>query len=345
MFHLHFRWTSAFSGPYPVWHMSSQSSDAVKQCKHREGPATFEEFSTWPKSIVEKLFARGDGNDYARLNRLKSLCAGGLQVYSDYSGLAGEYEFLFQLGEALNLHADTKMNFTVTHRRFCDSSKVAQSILKKISETQVDHEPCVMCDINSRLPKHALAWLDASMPSPEDSAESSAGSYRSMERYLMENRDAIFQHATTDWCVVHNRRCSLFPERSQSTDDQLQPLVMNFAGTTCRGWSSAGKSRHFSDPSERPNAIWISERRYRCEKLLESIFFSECTPRYPVQVRVTVSESGPWGLVFSCESWPVSQERWIINQVKPFPLCCQHRWCTCKFQCCFGYGLVCFLVL
>lgn len=115
--------------------------------------------------------------------------------------------------------------------------------LKQIAQTEVDDEPCVMCDINSRLPKHALSWLDAAMPSPEDSAESSAASYRSMERYLMENRHTIFPNATTDWCVVHNRRCSLFPESCQPDDDQLQPLVMNFAGTTCRGWRSAGKSR------------------------------------------------------------------------------------------------------
>ena len=166
--------------------------------------------------------------------------------------------------------------------------RISQCILKQIAQTEVDDEPCVLCDINSRLPKHALSWLDAAMPSPEDSAESSAASYRSMERYLMENRHTIFPNATTDWCVVHNRRCSLFPESCQPDDDQLQPLVMNFAGTTCRGWSSAGKSRHFSDPSERPHAVWVTERRYRAEELQEALFFSECTPRYPVEVTVRV---------------------------------------------------------
>ena len=74
--------------------MPAQSSNAVQlqQCQHREAPegsASFEEFSTWPKAIVQKLFARGDGNDDVRLNRVRSLCAGGLQVYSDYSGMAG----------------------------------------------------------------------------------------------------------------------------------------------------------------------------------------------------------------------------------------------------------------
>ena len=55
-----------------------------------DGPASFDDFATWPKTVVQKLFARGDGNDEARLNRLKSLLGGGLQVYSDYSGMAGE---------------------------------------------------------------------------------------------------------------------------------------------------------------------------------------------------------------------------------------------------------------
>ena len=246
-----------------------------------DGPASFDDFATWPKTVVQKLFARGDGNDEARLNRLKSLLGGGLQVYSDYSGMAGEYEFLFQLAEALT----SKMELHVTHRRFCDISKVSQSILKRISETEFDDQPCVMCDINSRLPKHAIDWLDAAMPLHEDSAESSARSFASMEKYLMENRDAIFSSATTDWCVVHNGNCSLFPERSSpdGADDEARPLVANFAGTTCRGWSSAGKSRHFGDPSERPHSVWISERRFRAEKLKESVFFSECTPRYPVE--------------------------------------------------------------
>eukprot|EP00435_Cladocopium_sp_Y103_P075920 s7_g69.t1 len=191
-----------------------------------DGPASVEEFARWPKTVVEKLFARGDGSDAERLNRLKSLLAGGLQVYSDYSGMAGEYEFLFQLAEALASSARVELN--VTHRRFCDINKISQAVLKQISETEIAEQPCVMCDINSRLPKHAIDWLDAAMPSPEDTAESSANSYVSMEKYLMENRDAIFSLATMDWCVAHNRKCSLFPEPS-APDDEAQPLVANFA--------------------------------------------------------------------------------------------------------------------
>ena len=187
---------------------------------------------------------------------------------------------------------------------------------------------------NSRLPKHALSWLDAAMPSPEDSAESSAASYRSMERYLMENRHTIFPNATTDWCVVHNRRCSLFPESCQPDDDQLQPLVMNFAGTTCRGWSAAGKSRHFSDPSERPHAVWVTERRYRAEELQEALFFSECTPRYPVEVTVRVrAGAGCWVVridtldgwwnqslaVFQCCLWAAGWGQGLVdNKTKPW---------------------------
>lgn len=247
------------------------------------GPQNIEEFVRWPANLVGKVFCRNDGNDQVRLARFKALVASGLSVYSDYSGMAGEYEFLFQLNEALS----SKVVFDIDHRRFCDISKVSQAILSNISEIEFG-EPCVMCDINSRLPQHAVSWLDAAMPSQGDNLEAAAASYGSMQTYLMENRQTIFRHAEKDWCVVHRKLCSLFPpsQRSQSDgDNPSQPLVMNFAGTTCRGWSSAGKGRHFSDPSERPHSIWITERRYRAEELLEDMFISECTPRYPVQAR------------------------------------------------------------
>ena len=58
---------------------------------------------------------------------------------------------------------------------------------------------------------------------------------------------------------------------------------VNMAGTVCTGWSAAGKGLHFADPSERPHAIWASERVARAEQGLEDFMISECTPRYPVQ--------------------------------------------------------------
>ncbi|CAL1127839.1 unnamed protein product [Cladocopium goreaui] len=231
---------------------------------------------------------RGDGNDALRLARFKSLVAGGLHVYSDYSGMAGEFEALFQLGEALA----SRVEFEVSHRRFCDISKLAQGILKEISSMEFN-EPCVMSDINSRLPEHALRWLNAAEPAGEDSAEAAASSYGSMDMYLKQNRKSIFADATHDWCIVHNRRCELFPQVCGLYDDECddgfkQPLVINFAGTTCKGWSAVGKGRCFSDPSERPHSIWTNERGFRASETVQSqetMFFSECTPRYPVKVR------------------------------------------------------------
>ena len=52
---------------------------------------------------------------------------------------------------------------------------ILQGILKEISSMEFN-EPCVMSDINSRLPEHALRWLNAAEPAGEDSAEAAASS-------------------------------------------------------------------------------------------------------------------------------------------------------------------------
>ena len=275
--------------PAGLEHSTSCQPEPVNQQGHKNlGPKTPEEFAMWPRTIVKRVFERGDGNDALRLARFKSLVAGGLHVYSDYSGMAGEFEALFQLGEALA----SRVEFAVSHRRFCDISKLAQGILKEISSMEFN-EPCVMSDINSRLPEHALRWLNAAEPAGEDSAEAAASSYGSMDMYLKQNRKSIFADATHDWCIVHNRRCELFPQVCGLYDDECddgfkQPLVINFAGTTCKGWSAVGKGRCSSDPSERPHSSWTNERGFRASETVQSqetMFFSECTPRYPVKVR------------------------------------------------------------
>ena len=88
--------------PAGLEHSTSCQPEPVNQQGHKNlGPKTPEEFAMWPRTIVKRVFERGDGNDALPLARFKSLVAGGLHVYSDYSGMAGEFEALFQLGEAL----------------------------------------------------------------------------------------------------------------------------------------------------------------------------------------------------------------------------------------------------
>ena len=78
----------------------------------------------------------------------------------------------------------------------------------------------------------------------------------------------------------HCRRRDCPPGRARRSSNFVR---VNMAGTVCTGWSAAGKGLHFADPSERPHAIWASERVARAEQGLEDFMISECTPRYPVQ--------------------------------------------------------------
>ena len=44
--------------------------------------------------------------------------------------------------------------------------------------------------------------------------------------------------------------------------------------------------KFFADPSERPRAIWLEERRKEAERqdaCAEDVFFSECAVKYPAQ--------------------------------------------------------------
>ncbi|CAE6935695.1 unnamed protein product [Symbiodinium natans] len=88
---------------------------------------------------------------------------------------------------------------------------------------------------------------------------------------------------------------------------------VNMAGTVCTGWSAAGKGLHFADPSERPHAIWASERVARAEQGLEDFMISECTPRYPVQEKLSALENthDVFSIVLSpmMLGWPVRRTR------------------------------------
>ena len=163
-----------------------------------------------------------------------------------------------------------------------------------------------MADLNDRLPPEAIAVLDSMVP--QDKAKVPAGevlqAYRTMLSYLVDNRQWLFPSDPKSFCVVHGRQCSLCPaaaatsssakrqrttaeirqmSRSDDSADCPAPLRINTAGTTCVGWSSAGKSLQFRDPSERPHAIWSVERLRRAELQVEDVFVSECTPRCPVK--------------------------------------------------------------
>ncbi|CAE7244378.1 unnamed protein product [Symbiodinium sp. CCMP2592] len=155
-----------------------------------------------------------------------------------------------------------------------------------------DKQICVLSDINDRLPPEARQILDGMLPTGEKvSAEAAAAAYASMFAWLRDQRSWVFPSQPTCHCIVHEGMCPVFPQGSDAgqrscTMPSQQKLRVNVAGTTCIGWSQAGKGLHFADPSERPHAIWATERLRRAELEREDVFFSECTPRYPVKEKL-----------------------------------------------------------
>jgi hypothetical protein len=137
------------------------------------------------------------------------------------------------------------------------------------------------------------------MPSADAEVEVSAAAFSLMQKWLLDCRAELFNNKTVGHCHVHGQSCSAYPPArfplvgltKKPRLDMGEPshsakLRCSFAGTTCRGWSMAGSELQFADASERPHAIWAAERQARAEQSEEDVFFQECTPKYPWQVKL-----------------------------------------------------------
>ena len=249
-----------------------------------QGPQNLEEMYRWPSTILHRLLQRGDASDSLRRARLQAIFSRGVYVCSDYSGMAGEYELLHQMLAPLNSALQTPSPITVKHKCVCDFGAVQQRVLRYISVMLENSGTCVMNDINDRLTDQARGLLDSLMPPDGAPPHEAMAAYESMLTWLIENRSTAFAEDGKSDCVIHGRRCPLRPPRSSmepSTENEA--LVMSFAGTTCKGWSTVGKRKCFSDPSERPHGVWLCDRMRAAESMQEDLFFSECTARYPAE--------------------------------------------------------------
>ena len=265
-----------------------------------DGPSSLQELYRWPQTVLQRLFQRGDGQDDLRKVRLQTLLSRDVYVYSDYSGLAGEYEAFHQMTAALNEFFQPQKKIAFQHTRACDFGDVQQTVLRYISMLE-SGSMCVMRDLNDRLCSEARNHLDALMPPKNAPAEEASSAYAAMSAFLLENRAWAYSQDGKSHCMVHNKRCPLLPEIANSAETlgdaagaaPRQPgreqLLISLAGTTCKGWSSVGKKKYFADVSERPHAVWLGHRMVAAERSCgpcEDIFFSECTTRYPAQARL-----------------------------------------------------------
>ena len=293
--------------------MDASDSDAspVASNPAPRGPQTLSQLYEWPRETMNCLFGFGDSSDLERLHRTLQLLRGKNYVYSDYSGLSGEYEILWQLVSALNDHCSCcgiDCNVSVIHSRMCDVGELQQQVLRFISEQEKDksnNETCVMCDILDRLCPTAKNYVKAASPPEELDAPSKAQAYQTMLEWLISSRAWAFSRSSR--CIVHQKQCSLVPEDMEGCDaacgsvdsdaeisgpafkrcradrDQSAGLRVSFAGTTCKGWSSVGSRKYYADKSELIHNVWVVERMLRAERKEEDCFFSECTTNYPAK--------------------------------------------------------------
>ena len=259
-----------------------------------KGPSTKGDLFQWPKASLQKIC-----DDERREVRLRGLMQIGFDMDSDYSGWSSEREICHQLQFALEAHgmrwaAKAKVPRFFFHRT-CDSDADAQAFLLYLAKNVDDSNSHVMDDINNKISRAAVAVLDNMEPAEDATLVQRAECYVKMAEYVDGNRRELFKSDSTAPCLVHKTSCRLLcpeavPDDDSDDDDHKtgQRMRINFAGNTCKGWSTIGGQLRFADPSEREHCLWLGERKVRAENKEESMFFEECTLKYPRREKLVI---------------------------------------------------------
>lgn len=251
-----------------------------------------QEVFDWPNRVLDKVCA-----NHVRAHALRSFLSAGCVVGSDYSGVGGEKEILIQLSAAMDMKGwpmpQQKHRPRFRFHRACDCDHLPQQALLYWAMHHDMGQSCVFSDINDRLPPQTRERLDALMPSQDEEKTEAAIKFQKMSKWLFTNRGWLFTDFTKAWCLAHKKFCPSYAGIDDDVPEVERPLQVNFAGNTCKGWSSVGGKQFFGHSSERPHAIWLAERAARAEAGGESMFFEDCTVLYPFKekLRAPLSKS------------------------------------------------------
>ena len=251
-----------------------------------------------------------------RVNRLASMFSThSLCMYGDFSGVecthwgweavVPAFQHMFEI------------NAEVLFARSCDVNHLCQRVLRASMP-----QACVFADIADRLELSAQeqATLKATVSNKETLGP---GDYAWSANSILETLlfwEHVFDKHTSP-CLTHGCRCPVIPSQEPDVlDVQLlgpgaacKPrILINNAGTVCKGWSTVNHSRlREAHSSEVAHNIWLAERHHVQS---EHCFFQECTVRYPWQTKLRdqLEQTHEVRAVKVCPSmfgWPVRRPR------------------------------------
>jgi hypothetical protein len=262
------------------------------------GPTNAQELEDWP---MMQLLSVDSKPGLQLAQRFMTLLKYGTLNTTDYSGADCPREMDYQLSLAMakkyGLPEPPRFSFV----RACDNDHLPQKVLLQAAKKLDKCRTCVSPDILSVLDKDTRKFLDEMEPplemrtsDKEADRVHASKMYSQMLDWLMANRARIIPEDASFPCMVHEQQCKLEPSgREIQMDDDDRVLKLNWAGTTCKGWSTVGDSGGFCDASEKIHAVFVTQRARMAELNKEDGFFGECTSKYPVDIKLGVPLE-PW---------------------------------------------------
>lgn len=236
------------------------------------GPSTADELQQWPLDLVRRLVGYNNG---ALKPLLEKSASYGSRNITDYSGFDCPREMTYQITRAMQHEAlqFRPQNFV----RACDNAKGPLDVLAWTSHHLDNSCSCLLTDIQGCLSDEEMKTLDDMIPHKsskkmtEDEASENSTAYSAMLDYLMTNRQRIFPDPLESECRIHGGCCAIDASRGRVYFDDA--LEVDWAGTTCTGWSSVGTQARFAHMSERTHCVWLVQRVVLAEAGKESCFF------------------------------------------------------------------------
>ena len=280
------------------------------------GVATSADLDVWPEGLLASIFEVGDDEEQARIVRFSSHFKRTVLMSSDYSGYWGDREALTLLAEACLRMYNWDLQPQITWVRACDFNPVCRQVIKD-AYGPYDHraqpigaEPskkaCILVNLLHRIPKVASDWIDAARPAKQASVQEAVAAHQDIFEWLDANKLWVFPADAVSQCVTCGQECfvqpllKMYPEKYQhlisggdppskkarTEQPWTRPLVINCSGTTCTGWTPAGKCLRQADPSEIPHAVYVLDRMRSAQLELEDAFIQENSAFYDYMVKI-----------------------------------------------------------